>query len=206
MSGSWRGRVRRARRWFVLGSGPLKRGSDRAQVAGRVVVALALLAAVPLALLAAGLTRGRLDAVAAAQAADRHEVRAVVLADGAGLGPARQGSSSGTTTSSAVVPAVVSWRARSGAHEATLLVPVGTLAGTSLPVWVDRRGRLTTAPLDRTSRADTVVVVALAVGAGLPLTVLALHCGLCLVLDVQRRHRWERDWARVEREWRARLG
>jgi len=81
MSGSLRGRVRRARRWFLFGSGPLKRRSDRVQVAGRVVVVLSLLAAVPLAVVAAGLTRTRLDAVATAQAAERHEVRAVVLAD-----------------------------------------------------------------------------------------------------------------------------
>jgi hypothetical protein len=200
MSGSTRARVRRARRRLLLGSGPLKRGSDRVQMAGRLLVVLSLLAAVPLAVLAAGLTRARLDAVAAAQAAERHEVRAVVLTSTAaapttGAGPA------------SVVRAEVGWRGPgdTGRH-AELLVPAGTAAGTTVPLWVDRAGNPTTAPLDRTGIGDSSLAVGVAATAAVPLVGWGLYGGLCVVLEAHRRRRWGRDWARVEREWRARLG
>jgi hypothetical protein len=59
--------------------------------------------------------------------------------------------------------------------------------------------------MDPVSIGDSALVVAIAVTVGLPLTVVALHYGLCFGLDVHRRRRWGQDWARVEREWRARL-
>lgn len=200
MSGSTRARLRRTSRRFLLGSGPLKRASDRVQMAGRLLVVLSLFAAVPLALLAAGLTRTRLDAVAASQAAARHEVQAVVLADATSPTTPDEGPAT-------VMQADVTWRAPGGAaRHATMLVPVGTAAGTTLPVWVDDRGGLTTAPLDRTSVNDSSLAVGVAAGVAIPLLFWGLHGGLCAVLDVHRRRRWTRDWLRVEREWRARQG
>lgn len=203
MSGSIRARLRFARRWFLLGSGPLKRTSDRLQLAGRVIVVLSLLAAVPLAVLAAGLTRTRLGAEAGAQAATRHQVRAVVLAD-AGSAPSAGADSSATVS---VVQVEVGWRAAGGAvRRASLLVPGGTTAGTTVSLWVDRAGHVTTAPLDAGDIGNNSVAVAVAVTAGVPMLVWGSYCGLCVVLDVRRHRRWGREWARVEREWRARQG
>ena len=68
--------LHRSLRWFTLGSGPLKRGSDRLQVAGRLVVVLALLVAPPLAVAAMAVTTAQLETLAAAEAAERtgHQV------------------------------------------------------------------------------------------------------------------------------------
>jgi hypothetical protein len=202
MARSIRGRLQRGVRRFLLGSGPLKRTSDRVQVAGRVLVVLAILAAVPVALVAAGMARSRLEAVAAAQATERHVVGATVIEDTVST---VTGADAGASTVS-IVQARVRWHAPDSTTRYTyLVVPAGTRAGTRVPVWVDRAGNLTTAPMDPVSIGDSALVVAIAVTVGLPLTVVALHYGLCFGLDVHRRRRWGQDWARVEREWRARL-
>jgi hypothetical protein len=196
--------LRRAVRGFLLGSGPLKRTSDRLQMAGRLLVVLTLLAAVPLAVLVTGIARGRLEATAAAQAAERHEVRAVVLKDHAIPPP-----SSGDGVSAApfsIVRAEIGWHGPGGAvRRATLMVPAGTAVGSTVPVWIDRSGRLAAAPADRSTIRDNALVMGLSLAIGIPLTAWGLHCGLCVALDAHRTRRWGRDWARVEREWRARL-
>jgi hypothetical protein len=203
MSGSRRHRLRHAVRSFLLGSGPLKRNSDRLQMTSRLLVVLSLLAAVPVGFVVSGITRGNLQGTAAAQAAERHEVRAVVVEHTA-LSPAAAGD---TPAPFSVTRAQVSWR---GPHDALrhghLLLPAGTAVGSTVPIWLDRSGALTTAPADRVTISDDAVIVGLAVAVGVPLSLWALHCGLCIALDAHRTRRWGADWARVEREWRARSG
>ena len=75
------GRFRRAVHAFTLGSGPLKRRSDRLQLLGRIVVVLAVVTAPGLAVAAATATTAHLESVAAAEAADRHASRALLLQD-----------------------------------------------------------------------------------------------------------------------------
>ena len=72
-------RFRRAVRGFTLGSGPLKRGSDRVQMVARLVVLLAVVAAPGFAVAAATATTAELESVAAAEAAERQPARALVL-------------------------------------------------------------------------------------------------------------------------------
>jgi hypothetical protein len=209
MSGSITTRVRRGARRFVLGSGPLKRTSDRVQLAGRLLVLLSLLAAVPLAVLVAGIARSHLEASAAAQAAGSHEARAVVLADtGDTLPPAADPAAPDATTTNPQdaggVRAEVSWHgADGGLRHAAVVVAAGTPVGATVPVWVDRGGNLTDPPPDAATVNDDAVAVGLAVAAGLPLLVWSLHTALRVVLDATRTRRWGREWERVDREWRA---
>jgi hypothetical protein len=193
------GRLRRALRRFTLGSGPLKRPSDRIEVLGRVLVALSVLAAVPLAFLASAITRGSMASTAAVQAADRHAARAVVLTDTRAPDP---------TASAAleVVRTEVRWPgARGVVRRGQLLLPAGTRAGTAIPVWVDRGGNLTTAPLDEQSIGGTSFAAGVAVVLVVPLVAWGLHVLLCAVLDARRRRQWAQGWARVEREWSSTL-
>lgn len=193
------GRLRRALRRFTLGSGPLKRPSDRMEVLGRVLVVLSVLAAVPLALVAAAITRGGMESTAAAQAADRHAARAVVLADTPVPDP-----TAGAALE--VVRTEVRWPgARGVVRRGQLLLAAGTRAGTAIPVWVDRRGNLTTAPLDQERIGGTSFAAGVAVVLAVPLVGWGLHVLLCAVLDAQRRRRWAQGWARVEREWSSTL-
>src|SRR3712207_1906508 len=183
--------LHRSLRQFTLGSGPLKRSSDRLQVAGRLVVLLALLIAPPLAVAAMAVTTAQLEALAAAEAAERTHVDAVVLEDAPEAPPAAGTGDAGEER--VTVPARALWPVQGGA-ERQGLVPVrpGTAAGTTVPVWVHREGHLTRAPMDR-SRIDGS---ARAIGAlflfGVPLVTWTLYALLCAALDAHRERSEER--------------
>ena len=199
MTGSTGGRVRRALRSFVLGSGPLKRTPDRVQMAARIVVLLAVLAAPGLALVAAGQARGHLQVTVAAQAAERHEVGAVVL-DKTAFGVPSDPGDPPTT----VVRATVAWQAPDGSmRQAGVPVAERTTVGSTVPVWVDRTGRLSTPPADPAQIGTLADILAVAAGFAVPLLVWMAYGALCLVLDLHRRRLWARDWARAERAWRT---
>src|SRR5688500_19217144 len=85
--------IRRSLRRFTLGSGPLKRRSDRVQVIGRFVVVLSFLVAPPLAVVAATAPNTHLQAVADAEAAERSRTRPDLLQDAPT--PTHEGSSYG---------------------------------------------------------------------------------------------------------------
>jgi hypothetical protein len=200
MAGAMRGGLRRALRRFTLGSGPLKRRSDRVQVLGRVLLALSLLAAAPLAVVAVGITRGQLESTVAAQSAHRHPARAVVedQPEPAADDPADANVS--------ISRAAIVWPGPGGVvRHGTAQVPTGTTAGTTIPVWVDRSGALTTAPLDQATIGTTSIAAGMLATVVVPVVAWGMYCLLCTVLDAQRRRRWEREWDRVEREWGTRL-
>ncbi|MGY1643589.1 hypothetical protein ACI782_20985 [Geodermatophilus sp. SYSU D00703] len=196
--------LRRSVRWFTLGSGPLKRGSDRLQVAGRLVVVLALLVAPPLAVAASAVTTGQLEALAAEEAAERTHVDAVLLED-APEAPQAAGAGYGGEDP-VTVPAPAVWPVPGGTErQGVVLVRPGVTAGTTVPVWVHRDGHITRAPMDR-SRIDSS---AMSIGAvfffGIPLATWTLYALLCAALDAHRDRRWARGWAAVEPDWATRL-
>jgi len=188
-------RFRRAVRGFTLGSGPLKRGSDRVQMVARLVVLLAVVAAPGFAVAAATATTAELESVAAAEAAERLPARALVLEDA----PARADSAGYGTAST--VPALGQWTSRDGAvHQGPLRVAPGTRAGTTVPVWADRHGNLTRAPLTRQSIEGSAMATGAVVLGGVPLAAWILYFFLCFGLDARRDRGWEEDWAAVDRE------
>jgi hypothetical protein len=192
--------LRRSLRWFTLGSGPLKRGSDRLQLAGRLVVVLALLTAPPLAVAATIVTTVQLEALAEAQAAERSRVDAVLLEDA----PAARGGYGDQGPVKVQARAV--WPVPGGVErQGIVLVRPHTAAGTAVPVWVNRDGYVTSGPLDR-SRIDSS---AMSVGAtflvGVPLVTWTLYALLCAALDAHRQRRWAEGWAAVEPDWATRM-
>ena len=195
--------VRRALHRFTLGSGPLKRRSDRLQVVGRFVVVLSFLLAPPMAVTATTATTAHLEEVADAESAARSPTSAVLLED---AGEAVHDDSVYSDHSVARVQARAEWAVPGGgSREGVVLVPPGTPVGTAVPVWVDREGNLTRAPFDR----DAIPMSAYVMGAlplvGVPLVAWTLYVVLCFALDAARERRWERDWAAVEPDWHSRL-
>ena len=193
--------LRRSLRWFTLGSGPLKRGSDRLQVAGRLVVVLALLAASPLAVAATTVTTARFEARAEAGAAERSRVDAVLLED------APEAAGSGYGDQEPVnVPARAVWPVPGGAErQGVVLVRHHTAAGTAVPVWVNRDGNVTSAPLDRSRADSSAMTIGAVILLGVPLVTWTLYALLCTALDAHRQRRWAQGWAAVEPEWVTRL-
>ena len=192
------GRIRRALRGFTLGSGPLKRRSDRLQLVARGVVVLAVATAPALAVAAATATTADLESVAATQAADRHAARALVLRDA----PARTDREHAEYAPVVTVVTTGQWIAPDGAvREGSVRVRPGTPAGTSVPVWVGSDGELTTAPLRPQSIQGSAMAMGALVLVGVPAAVSTLYFFLCFALDARRERDWEKGWAAVEPVW-----
>jgi hypothetical protein len=187
--------ARRLLRRFTLGSGPLKRGSDRVQFGARILLLLLLLTAVPVALAVATATATQTRSIADAQAADRHLVTAT-LAEDAAL-PTDDADHAGPGTS-----VLATWTSPAGmTHTGIVDVHVDAKAGSTVTIWVDRSGDVTTRPL---GDAD---VVARALGYAVPTffgaSALAIlgYLGLRGLIDRSRMRRWTADWAVVEPVW-----
>ncbi|MGY1802201.1 hypothetical protein ACI78T_02865 [Blastococcus sp. SYSU D00922] len=183
-------------RRFTLGAGPSARPSDRLQLAGRLVVALSVLAAPPLAVATASATTEHYAALSAAQAAERSEVRAVLLEDA----PAPTAAEVEAGDLSSAARAV--WTAPGGSvREGAVDVGPGTPEGTAVLIWVDRDGDPTQAPLDADDIPAAATARAVLVLVGLPLGAGFAHALLCTALDAVRENRWTREWAVVAPRW-----
>ncbi len=187
------GSGRRLFRRFALGSGPLKRGTDRLQFVARVLLLVTVLTAIPVALavVTADYSQGR--ATAAAPAAERHQVTATLLVDAAA---SRDAAHPDAAT------AKVTWTPPSGtAREGVLAVPGGAKAGSTVTIWIDDSGDVTRRP------ATSGDVAAEAFGIGLlTLMAISLVAATAFVIfrkvqDRGRLRRWEADWAVVEPVW-----
>jgi hypothetical protein len=204
MAGSKHSATRGWLRRFTLGSGPLKRGSDRVQVMGRVVLALSFVLAPPLAVAAATAATAHYEAIAATQRAERVRTSAVLQEDA----PTATHPSGGAGDDSLPthVLARASWTVPGGTVRTGLLpVEPRTAAGTAVRVWVSRDGDLTGAPLDRSSITGTAATMGALPLIGIPAVTWALYAALCAALDARRQRRWTQDWAAVEPEWNSRL-
>jgi hypothetical protein len=188
--------LRRGLRRFTLGTGPLKRRSDRIQVLGRSVVVVSLLVSPPLAVAAATATTAHLQAVAETEAAQRSPATARLLEDAGTPVPEEN----------LLVQVRAEWTTDDGVlREGAVLAAPGSDAGTELTVWLDRDGDLTRAPLDRAAVRTSALAVGLLPLVGVPLATWTLYAALCFALDTRRERRWEEEWAAVEPEWNSRL-
>jgi hypothetical protein len=181
-------------RRFTLGSGPLKRGSDRAEFAARVVLVLLVLLSVPVALTVGTVVRSELQAVADQQAADRTRTAAVVTAD-AILRP------------DAVRPVVPArWSAPDGTPvEGDVPVRLGTQAGEDLTIWVDADGRYTEEPMGSWQTTQVTVVLTTLGWAGALVLLAGAYGAVYWLLGRHRDRRWAEEWAAVEPTWTRRV-
>jgi hypothetical protein len=198
-------RTRRLVRRATLGSGPLKRRTDRVQLAARLVLLVAVVLAPIPAAVVVGTSTARLEAVATAQAAERRLVDAVLL-DDARRSDDRIGVQPGSVVVPVVVPVRAGWQQPGELpHEATVYVPPGTRAGTPVQVWLGPDGEAVAPPLARgdiPGRAMSSGVLVLLI---VPLGAWGLYAALVVALDAHRMHRWGEEWAAVEPRWGTRL-
>lgn len=186
-------------RRLTLGSGPLKRGTDRVQVLSRIVLLAAVVAAAPIALWSANLTHEHLTSVAAAQEHSRHATRAVLLRDAEQWNAPSLGWGSATDV---LATAPARWITVLGtARTGTVDTPDGARAGASVPIWTADDGSLTTAPPDRQDVTSESVATALATFAGIGLAALGGHYLVCWLLARRRDRQWTAGWASVAPVW-----
>jgi hypothetical protein len=185
------GTARRQLRRFTLGSGPLKRGSDRIQFAARVVLVILVLTAAPAALAVATATAAHTRSIAEEQAADRHLVAATLLEDA----PPADGAGAG-------IPVAATWTAPSGAdREGVVRVRAAAEAGTTVTIWVDADGDVTTRPLADADVAARAVGFSVLTFVGTSALAILGYLAVGRLLDRRRIRRWAADWAVVEPVW-----
>ncbi|WP_344682668.1 Rv1733c family protein [Saccharopolyspora taberi] len=181
---------------------PLRRGADRLVAWLTVALVVAGLLAVPFAATWASMSYEWELAVAAREAASRHEVQAVAT------GPVelREAASGPHSAQPEQIWALVSWQGRDGSPRSEPVeVGVNTVAGARVPLWVDDQDRVTGPP--RT--ADQVVVSAWTNGVAGWL-VLVTGCAALIALvrwaaEAAASRNWEREWDVVEPTWTRRL-
>jgi hypothetical protein len=189
------------RRRFTLGSGPLKRGSDRLEFLARVLLLCSVITAVPISLVAGSLGYTQAQEQAAKEAADRHPVPARMLED-ASVPPGAVSDTGGAWDNQAGAQGNAMWTDPAGIeHQWTVAVPIGTRAGDPVTVWLDEAGNRTQPPM----AADDVTGRAVSQGTG-TFTLLALMAGgaylwFRALLNRSRARRWAADWARIEPVW-----
>ena len=183
-----------ALRRFLLGSSPLKRGSDRLEVLGRLAAVLMVVLAVPVALAVGTAVWTDTRALAAQQSLTRTVTEAVLTA------PAR-----GSSYAAVRVPTPGTWTAPDGRTvRGKALAPVGAQAGDRVTIWVDAQGRRTPAPLDASGVASTAVAAGLMAFLLVVAGTVAAWTALDWLLWRSRSRAWERDWLEVEPRWAGR--
>ena len=186
-------------RRFTLGSGPLKRTSDRLEVLGRILLGFILLMAIPVALTVGTATYTQRRSEATAQVADRHRVSAELM----------ENASLPTTASERdadVGRAPVVWTAPSGVERrAVISVPIRAKAGSSLSIWVDREGDRTSQPLGDTDVATVTIGYALLTFVGICVVAVVAYLLFRRLLDRSRARRWATEWAAVEPVWTGKV-
>jgi hypothetical protein len=193
---------RREPAWYVrvlrgwrLDRNPLRRTTDRVETCLLAALFAAAAAAAPFAAAAASHAE-HASALRAEQAqiASTHRVRAVLTQPAAG-------ALNGYTVS-ALAPAQATWTSVTGVrHSGQVLAPDGSPKGSTVTVWTDAVGDLTSPPMlpsqvsDQSELAAIVAVVAVAAaflcGAG-----IARH-----VLNKRRMAAWDAGWIVSSRAW-----
>jgi Flp pilus assembly protein TadB len=187
-----------ALRRLTLGSGPLKRTSDRLEALARILLGFVLLLAIAVALAVATATYTQRRSEATAQAADRQRVMAELLEDASA--PA-SGDVAYVRQASAV------WTAPSGnEHQEVITVSPGARAGSTLFIWVDRSGDRTSPPMGDGDVAAPAVGHALLTYLGISVVAVGAYRFFRSLLERSRARRWGTEWEAVEPVWTGRGG
>jgi len=177
------------------GRNPLTRTSDRVESAVFVIALLVVLLGLPVAAATGSEVYARESVASTEQLRTRHQIEATVLED---TGP-------GVTTGVTGPDVRASWQAPDGTpRQGAVSAAYDLKAGSTVPVWIDRNGAVTTPPLTPEGAVITAVGWA-------GLLWLGLGCVLCsaylLTVHLNRRRnarRWEAEWTAVEPEWTRR--
>jgi hypothetical protein len=179
---------------------PLRRRSDVVEAWTTLVVALLLFVGAPLAGAVLGWwAHDQASAAAAAERADRHRTRVVVVGATPDRAPAVQG---GREHSFRVD---VRWTDPvTGPHTTEARVPAGTRRGDTVDVWFDSRDRPVGPPPGRTQIWQHTVTMGTCAAGGAAAVILIGNAVVRRVAIGHRLTEWEREWARTEPQWTRR--
>ena len=183
-------RIARAVRGLWPDRNPLRRRIDRIEAVAAGGLAVAFLAGAPVAAVAAHHIAYTLGARVAYAQQSWRQVPAVLLTDAPASGYA-----------AAVVPA--RWAVPGGrSHTGTISAPPGARAGSTITVWLDGSGNVTSSPPLQLSQVRTQAVLA-TVLAALIYGQLLLGAGAVAHWWLERRRgaAWDAEWQMTEPQW-----
>jgi hypothetical protein len=188
-----------ARLWRTVhhGRNSLARPSDRFEAALLTCAVLVALAALPVTATVGSETYARQQSVSEQQLSTRFPATATLLADGPPIDDGSRGAAVGNPA-----PTEASWILPNG-NRRSGKVPAsqGTLAGTTVPIWLDQSGNPVDAPLSHVGAVAGSVGVGLGLWLGLCVALAALCWLVRSVLDRFRFVQWQQEWFRVEERW-----
>ena len=183
-------RLARCARRLGFDRNPLRRRTDRIEAAIRLVTVILLLVAVPIATIAVGrqVDHLALRQAHAQQAAD-HQVTAVLL---------QQAQATGVPdpyTSIQLTYVLARWQAPGQApRSGQVLAPAGAYAGSTVKIWIDASGAVTSPPPDHRMIAGDVCIAAVVTCLVASLLVLGSNALARRVLDRRRLRAWDAGW------------
>jgi hypothetical protein len=165
------------------------------EFASRVVVALALLFAIPLGLLAGAVASVDVAATARQQADTRVPATATLLLD-----------APDSASAAVSVPTPASWTTPDGARRTGRVdASPGAVAGSTVDVWVDEHGRITERPLTAGEVTGQAVVIGALTALAAVIAGMSSHLVVLWLLERRRFRRWEAGWSSVEPLWVSRF-
>lgn len=186
-------RTRGLARRLLVGTGPLKRVSDRIEMVFRLLLMAAVMAAAPVGILQATTIYDDEAEVSPQEARDHQAVRAVVVADP----PAAD-----ALPAEALVTVPVAFTAPDGTPvRAAVPVWATTRAQDRITVWVSVHGRLTGPPEERPRSVARAVWEGTLIGLTLPVAAWTLLGWAHVVLEARRLRQWRAEWVTVEPLW-----
>lgn len=190
-----RTRLARLIRLMLPGGNPLSRGVDRVEGCSLLCVVVAGLALVPIMLMVGSLAYADVVAAGEQQAMTRHEVVATLVQDA----PRREVGDNVNSGSRVLAR----WQSPDGDRRTGRVAAADGLdKGSTVRVWVDRNGRLSGPPATQRQAAAAGTSVAVAGWLVAACVLVLFHACLRRLLNRCRSRAWEREWARVEPEWR----
>ncbi len=182
------------------GRNELATAGDRLEGFVLVVTAVVALVALPVAGAAGSELYVRQSARAVVEQQTRQRARAELIADAPLVVDVAAAEG---VAGSAFVEAT--WTAPDGrTRQGTVPAASQAKAGTSVPIWVDRDGDLTSAPLSTEGAAFNAIAVAVLLWAGAVGAMVLLYLALLYAHKRMRMIRWASEWERIARDWTAR--
>ena len=190
------GRITRGRR---PDRNPLRRASDRVETAVLAVLVIAFLAVAPLAAQAAGAwAHARAHEAQLAEQASWRQVPALVLnvttgvqGDGGYAGLESQGQARWTAPDGKVITGEIP-------------IPPGTVAGSTVPLWISSDGQLTDSPLQDSQVAGDAVLAGTVSVIGLAVLLAVTGMLARRALDKRRMAAWDAEWRANGPRWTTR--
>ncbi|MET9232243.1 hypothetical protein [Lentzea sp. NPDC003310] len=192
--------IARAVRLAFPGRNQLAAAGDRLEGAVLVLaVAVALLAA-PIAAAAGSELHARQRAQVMAEQGIRLRAVATLVENAP---PAMTVDDRGTVLET--TPVAATWNGPDGQEEVgDVQAHFGALAGTTVPIWIDRQGGVTEPPRSPEGAVINAIGFALAVWGGSTGAAALLYFLTRFTHTRLRLRRWEREWRQVSHDWTAR--